>query len=49
MKQNYERQRDSEFQSHLCAKHPKTQKASPSRPQQLSKAKAPRPDAGEHQ
>src|SRR5258708_36470829 len=35
MKQNYERQRASEFQSHLCAKHPKTQKASPSRPRHL--------------
>ena len=49
MKQNYERQRDNEFQAHLCAKHPKTQKVSPSRPQQPSKPKAPRPDTGERQ
>jgi hypothetical protein len=26
MKQNYERQRDAEFGSHVCSKHPRVQK-----------------------
>ena len=31
MKQNYERERDREFASHLCAVHPRMQKLSASR------------------
>jgi hypothetical protein len=31
MKQNYERERDREFASHLCAGHPRMQKLSASR------------------
>ena len=31
MKQKYERQRDREFASHLCAGHPRVQKLSASR------------------
>jgi hypothetical protein len=29
MKQNYERQRDSEFKAHVCANYPKTQNVNP--------------------
>jgi hypothetical protein len=33
MKQNYERQRDGEFASHLCIKHPSVQKSKSLLPQ----------------
>jgi hypothetical protein len=33
MKQNYERQRDSEFVSHLCIEHPRVQKSKSLLPQ----------------
>jgi hypothetical protein len=36
MKQNYERQRDSEFRSHLCAEHPIVPKSYSPREQQPS-------------
>jgi hypothetical protein len=33
MKQNYERQRDGEFASHLCVEHPRVQKSKSLLPQ----------------
>jgi|ERR1700687_2167908 len=35
MKQNYERQRDGEFTSHLCAEHPRVQRSNSTRQLQL--------------
>ena len=47
MKEHYERQRDREFLSHVCAEHPRVQKLNSSSAQQPSKAKARAADAGE--
>jgi hypothetical protein len=43
MKLNYERERDSEFKSHVCANYPKTQKVNPSSGSTTSKLKSPKP------